>query len=114
MKVQVKFPLPGRDEGSPDGARQNHKAIREQLLLDTADSGVERALLAAADAAKAPGQETFVTRSYGRKGRLAIWIVDSRETDRKRSRSGEHQKSSTGTRRDRSKALKEALARVTL
>ncbi|MET0886250.1 MAG: hypothetical protein ABWX92_07340 [Mycetocola sp.] len=89
MKTNIRFPID----------KQNRKAIREQLLLDSTGSGVEKALLGAADAAKGPGQKTFVSRSYGAKGRLSVWIVDD---------------SGTGKIRDRTKALKEALARVRL
>lgn len=93
MKIKNSFPINS----------QNRKAIREQLLLDSADSGVEKALFDAANRAKTPEQKVFVSRSYGPKGRLAVWIVDDRVTSR-----------SSGTIRDRAKALKEALARVTL
>lgn len=103
MKVQIKFPLPGRAEGHPDEAKRNRKEIREQLLLDSTGSGVERALLDAANAAKTPEQKTFVSRSYGRAGRLSVWIVDDTA-----ARSG------GGGLRAKKKALKEALARVTL
>lgn len=104
MKTNIRFPID----------KQNRKAIREQLLLDSTGSGVEKALLAAADAAKGPGQKTFVSRSYGPKGRLSVWIVDDRETSRERGSGGKHKKSSTGTLRERTNALKEALARVRL
>lgn len=104
MRVKVKFPID----------KTNRKEIREQLLLDTEGSGVEKALFNAANAAKTPEQKVFVSRGYGPKGRLSVWIVDDRATSRKRSTSGEHQKSGTGTQRDRVKALKEALARVRL
>ena len=97
MKVKTSFPINS----------QNRKAVREQLLLDSTGSGVESALFAAANTAKTPEQKVFISRSYGSKGRLAVWIVDDRVT----TRGG---KSKTGTLRDRAKALKEALARVRL
>tara|TARA_R110002051_G_scaffold1853_1_gene10147 strand:- start:12969 stop:13268 length:300 start_codon:yes stop_codon:yes gene_type:complete len=99
VKVKTSFPIDS----------QNRKAVREQLLLDSTGSGVEDALFSAANNAKTPDQKVFVSRSYGQRGRLAVWIVDDRVT----SRSGRG-KSSTGTLRDRTKALKEALARVRL
>ena len=104
MKIKNSFPINSR----------NRKAVREQLLLDSTGSGVEQALFSAANRAKTPDQKVFVSRSYGPHGRLAVWIVDDRVTSRSRSASGAHQKSGTGTIRDRMKALKEALARVTL
>ena len=104
MKTNIRFPID----------KINRKAIREQLLLDSTGSGVEKALFNAAEAAKAPGQKTFVSRSYGPRGRLSVWIVDDRATDRSRSSDGKHEKSGTGTQRDRAKALKEPLARVKL
>jgi hypothetical protein len=92
VKVVTRFPItPG-----------TRKAIREQLLLDTAGNGVETSLLAAADAAKAPEHKTFVSRSYGPAGRLSVLIVDPVEprdnSDRKNKRT----------------ALQEALGRVRL
>ena len=95
MKVKTSFPINA----------QNRKAVREQLLLDSTGSGVEDALFSAANNAKTPDQKVFVSRSYGYKGRLAVWIVDDRVTLRG---------SGTGTLRDRTKALKETLARVRL
>lgn len=104
MRVKVRFPID----------KTNRKAIREQLLLDSTGSGVEKALFDAANRAKTPEQKTFVSRSYGPRGRLSVWIVDDRETSRKRRSTGEHKSSDTGTMRDRKKALKESLARVRL
>lgn len=103
MKVQVKFPLPGRAEGYPDAARQNRKSVREQLLLDSTGSGVEDALFAAAEAAKGPGQDVYVTRGYTAAGRLSVLIVDA-----------EPMSPGDGGLRGKRRALKEALARVTL
>ncbi len=74
----------------------NRKAIREQLLLDSTGSGVERALVRAAESAAGPGQEVFVSRSYTKAGRLSVWIVDRGSTPS----------------RDKTKQLREALARV--
>jgi|GEM_PF-1815010 len=87
MKVKVKFPINAK----------NRKEIREQLLLDTAGSGVEKALFNAANSAKTADQKVFVNRGYGPKGRLSVWIVDD---------------TGSGNIRNRMKALKEALARV--
>lgn len=115
MKVKVHFPVPTNPEGNPVAAARNWKAIREQLLLDSdGTGGVEEALLKAAEAAKGPNHKVFVSRSYGRKGRLSVWIVDDRSTDHSRDAAGQHQKSGTGTQRDRRKALQEALSRVQL
>lgn len=97
MRVRVKFPMIRNPEGHPSEARQNHKAIRESLLLDTSGSGVEAALVSAAERAAAPGQEVFVSRGYGPTGRLSVWIVDQ---------------TSSGSRRDRQQALRAALAGV--
>lgn len=77
---------------------QNWKAIREELLLDTTDNGVEKQLVAAATAALGPGQEVFVSRGYSKSGRLSVWIVDR----------------TPGGDTARAKALREALARVRL
>lgn len=90
MKIKVRFPV---NPGS-----RNHKAIREAILLDSVDNGFERKILAAADAAKSPDQETFVSRSYGAAGRFSVWIVDQ----------------SDGDRMDRRKGLQAALGRVAL
>ncbi|TXK17404.1 hypothetical protein [Homoserinibacter sp. GY 40078] len=81
----------------------NRKEIREQLLLDSRGQGIEDALADAATRAAGPGHEVFVTRGYGPAGRLAVLIVDRRESS-----------PSTGTKREREKALREALARVKL
>lgn len=89
MRVTVRFPID----------KTNRNAVREQLLLDSTGSGVEKALFDAANAAKTAEQKTFVSRSYGPKGRLSVWIVDD---------------TGAGKVRDRTKALKEALARVRL
>ncbi|WP_136043210.1 MULTISPECIES: hypothetical protein [unclassified Microbacterium] len=97
MKVNVKFPMLRNPEGHPTEARQNHKAIRESLLLDTSGSGVEKALVDAAQRAAGPGQEVFVSRGYGAAGRLSVWIVDQ---------------STDGRRRDKQQELRAALARV--
>lgn len=97
MKVRVKFPMIRNPEGHPTEARRNHKTIRENLLLDTAGSGVEKALVDAAQRAAGPGQEVFVSRGYGPSGRLSVWITDQ---------------STGGRRRDRQQELRAALARV--
>lgn len=86
--MPVRFPMDGR----------NRKAVREALLLDTVGSGVEDALVQAAERAAGPDQEVFVSRSYGPAGRVSVWIVDR----------------TTGDVRERSAALTAALARVTL
>jgi hypothetical protein len=96
MKVRVKFPMLRNPEGQPGTARSNHKAIREELLLDTTGSGVEKALVSAAESAAGADQNVYVTRSYGPSGRLSVWIVDE----------------SSNSRRDRKKDLRAALARV--
>lgn len=93
VKVKVKFPI----------TPVTRKAIREQLLLDTTGSGVEDAMLAAADAAKTPEQKTFVERTYSRAGRLSVWIVDDQPVKR-----------GDGGIRGKKRALREALARVRL
>lgn len=97
MKIRVKFPMIKNPEGDPTAARRNHKVVREALLLDTENSGVEKALVSAAEQAAGPGQEVFVSRGYTAKGRLAVWIVDQ---------------SGKGSVRERKKALRDALARV--
>lgn len=112
MRVQVKLPMIGNPSGYPTEARKNHKTIREALLLDTTGSGVEDALVAAATAAASAGQEVFVSRTYSRAGRLSVWIVDRRETERSRSSDGRRTKSGTGTKRQRAQELRAALARV--
>jgi len=104
MLVKAKFPMNAT----------NRKAIREQLLLDSTGSGVEKALFEAAEAAAGSGQKVFVSRSYGAAGRLSVWIVDSRDTEMSRDSQGRRQKSSTGTRKERIAALREALGRVNL
>ena len=91
MKINVKFPV-GR------GSR-NHKAIREAVLLDTMGNSYEAALFAAAERAKTPDQEVFVSRSYGPKGRFSVWIVND---------------GGSGSRMDRRKALQAALGRVSV
>lgn len=96
MRIRVKFPMVLKPEGYPNEARQNHKAIRENLLLDTSGSGVEEALVSAAESAAGSDQNVYVSRGYGPSGRLSVWIVDE----------------STGNRRDRKKDLRAALARV--
>lgn len=96
MKIRVKFPMIKNPEGHPTEARQNHKAIRENLLLDTTGSGVETALVAAAERAAGPGQTVYVSRGYSAAGRLSVWIVDE----------------STGPLRRRKQDLRAALARV--
>ncbi|MDF2045149.1 hypothetical protein P2P98_03165 [Microbacterium sp. Kw_RZR3] len=97
MRVQVAFPMLGNPSGHPTEARRNHKTIRETLLLDTENSGVEKALVTAAQRAARPGQEVFVTRTYSRAGRLSVWIVD---------------RSTTGSLRNRKQELRAALASV--
>lgn len=96
MRVKVTFPMLRNPEGQPAIARANHKAVRENLLLDTTGSGVEDALVSAAERAAGPDQNVYVTRGYGPAGRLSVWIVDE----------------STKGRRDRKKDLRAALARV--
>ncbi|GAA3581075.1 hypothetical protein GCM10022198_00210 [Klugiella xanthotipulae] len=88
VQIKVRFPV-GR------GTR-NHKAIREAVLLDTYDNGFERAIVAAAERAKTPDQEIFVTRGFSQQGRFSVLIVDR----------------GTGDREARRKALHQALARV--
>lgn len=112
MKIRVKFPMVRNPEGHPTEARKNHKVIREELLLDTAGSGVEKALVSAAESAAGPGQEVFVSRGYGPAGRLSVWIVDQRTTEQNRSADGKRSRSATGTRRERAQELRAALARV--
>lgn len=97
MRVRVKFPMIRNPEGHPTEARQNHKAVRESLLLDTTGSGVEKALVDAAQRAARPGQEVFVSRGYGPAGRLSVWITAP---------------STSGPRRDKQQELRAALARV--
>jgi len=77
----------------------NRKAIRENLLLDSTGSGVEKALFQAAESAKGPNQKVYVSRTYGPSGRLSVWIVDD---------------GGKGSRKDRVAALREALGRVKL
>jgi len=89
MLVKAKFPMNAT----------NRKAIREQLLLDSTGSGVEKALFDAAEAAKGPGQKVYASRSYGASGRLSVWIVDA---------------DGDGTRKERVTALRDALGRVNL
>jgi len=96
MRIKVHFPMLRSPGGEPGAARSNHKAIRENLLLDTTGSGVEDALVSAAERAAGPDQNVYVSRGYGPSGRLSVWIVDE----------------STGGRRDRKKDLRDALARV--
>lgn len=90
MKFKVKFPI---NPGS-----RNHKAIREAILLDTMGNRFEAELFAAAERAKSPDQEVFVSRSYGPAGRFSVWIVDDGK----------------GKRMDRRKALQAALGRVSV
>lgn len=103
MSVKVRFPL-GR------GSR-NWKAVREAILLDTTGNRFEETIFNAAQRAAEEGQKVFVSRSYGPAGRFSVWIVDDRETERKRS-GGKYAKSTTGTRMERRKALQRALGRV--
>ncbi|MET0716409.1 MAG: hypothetical protein ABWY57_16000 [Mycetocola sp.] len=93
MKVKIHFPIDAR----------NRKAVREQLLLDTTGSGVEDALFNAAVAAKTSDQDVYVSRGYGKAGRLSVWIVDSKPI-----------KPGDGGIRGKKKALRQALARVSL
>lgn len=88
FKFKVKFPPGGK----------NHKAVREAILLDTLGNGYESRLVAAAERAKGPGQEVFVSRSYGPAGRVSVWIVDKGTV--------------RGKRMERRKALQAALGRV--
>lgn len=74
MKIKVKFPI------SP-GSR-NHKAIREAVLLDTYGNNFESKIVAAAERAKFPEQEIYVSRSYGAAGRFSVWVVDRGSGDR--------------------------------
>ena len=112
MRVRVKFPMIRNPEGHPTEARRNHKAIRENLLLDTTGSGVEKALVGAAERATAPGQEVFVQRGYTSQGRLSVWNDDRRETERNRRSDRKRERSGTGTKRSRAQELRAALARV--
>lgn len=89
MKIKVKFPI-------PTGGR-NWKAIREAVLLDTMGNAYEADMYAAAVRAASPGQEVFVSRSYGPAGRFSVWIVDQ---------------DGKGSRMERRKALQAALGRV--
>lgn len=90
FKFKVSFPL--------NRGGRNHKAIREAILLDTLGNGYESRLVAAAERAKGPGQEVFVSRSYGPAGRVSVWIVDKGTV--------------RGKRMERRKALQAALGRV--
>jgi hypothetical protein len=95
MKVKVTFPLAR--------GNRNWKAVREQLLLDSdGTGGVEDALVRAAEAAKGPGQEVFVSRGYGPAGRLSVWIVDRNEPK------------NASERKTQREALQAALGRVRL
>ena len=94
MKVKISFPV-------KSGSR-NYQEIREQLLLDSIGSGVESALFRAAEAAAAPDQKAFVTRSYGATGRLSVLIVDPVEPK------------SSAERKTKQEALQAALGRVRL
>lgn len=104
MKVNIVFPLPKAHGGYPTEAKRNWKEIREQLLLDTTGSGVEKALVAAARQAVGPNQTVYVSRTFGPAGRLSVWIVD--ETTSK-----DRRKKGNGIRA-RKNALRETLARV--
>lgn len=88
MKIKVRFPL------NPGG--RNHKMIREGVLIDSYGNGFEDKVVAAAERAKLPGQEVYVSRSYGAAGRFSVWLVDT----------------GSGDRMKRRKALQAALARV--
>lgn len=76
---------------------KNYKAVREALLLDSENSGVEKTLVSAVEQAKSTGQEVFVHRGYTAKGRLSVWLVDQ---------------DGSVSQSERDKRLKEALARV--
>lgn len=91
-QIKVKFPV-----GS--GSR-NYKAIREAVLLDTMGNSYEATIFAAAQRAKTPDQEVFVSRSYGPAGRFSVWIVDKGEKP--------------SSRLERRKALQASLGRVSL
>lgn len=90
LKITTRFPL--------NTGGRNWKAIREAILLDTQGNGYEKAMVAAANRAKAADQETFVSRSYGPRGRFSVWIVDQ----------------GSGDRLERRKKLAAALGRVNL
>ena len=90
FKFKVRFPL--------ERGGRNFKAIRESVLLDTVGNGFEDKLVGAAERAKGPGQEVFVSRSYGPAGRVSVWIVDQ----------------GSGDRMERRKALQAALGRVSV
>ena len=77
MRVKVTFPLP------PGG--KNHKAIREQVLLDESGKLTAR-LLAAAQAAAGPGQEATLHRTYSKAGRVSVRINSDGEGDRQGQR----------------------------
>ncbi|MGE4428749.1 MAG: hypothetical protein AB7G37_20025 [Solirubrobacteraceae bacterium] len=74
MKVKVTFPL------KPGG--RNHKAIREQVLLDSGTGGIADRLLAAAQAAAGPGQTATLHRTFTKRGRLSVRINSDGDGDR--------------------------------
>lgn len=76
MKIKARFPINAR----------NRKVIREAILLDTYGNDFESAVVAAAERAKTPDQEIFVSRSYGPAGRFSVWIVDRGSGDRMKRR----------------------------
>lgn len=90
MKFKTRFPL------NPGG--RNWKAIREAILLDTQGNNFVSRTVSAARRAAGPGQEVFVSRSYGPAGRFSVWIVDQ----------------GSGDRLERRRALAAALGRVGL
>lgn len=78
MKIKARFPV--------NAGSRNHKLIREAVLLDTYDNHFEERIVAAAERAKTPDQEVFVSRSYGPAGRFSVWIVDRGSGDRMKRR----------------------------
>lgn len=78
VKIKTSFPLP------PGG--RNHKAIREQVLLDTDAGKIAARLTAAAEAAAGPGQRVETVRTFSRRGRLSVRIFSDGEGKRKDQR----------------------------
>lgn len=84
----------------------NRRGVRESILLDSTQTGVETALLAMADDVKPPGTETFVARSYGPAGRFVIWIMDQSPND------GPNARTRATQRRWKKAALQQVLNRI--
>jgi hypothetical protein len=59
----------------------NRRGIREAILLDSTGTGVERAMIAIANAAKPTDSEIFLSHSYGPAGRLVVWIINRTPTN---------------------------------